>query len=87
MIRSVSPEEQYDEFCKARGFKNTAQRRAIVHEIFERFKRGESFTADNLKAALAAKGLSVSLATVYRTLLNVEMAELVDRHDKIYTVR
>jgi Fur family ferric uptake transcriptional regulator len=77
----MSPQERFSEFCLARGYKCTKQRCALVSEIF-RFNK--SFTVDELLAALAAKGVSVSRVTTFRTLKILEEAGMIDKDDATY---
>lgn len=73
----MSPEKQFLEFCIAKAYKNTEQQRTLVREIF---KLNQCFTVDSLLGALEGKGISVSRATVIRTLNLLEKAEMVQKN-------
>lgn len=64
---ALSPLERFEEFVQSRGKRRSAQRRAIVEQVFSRH---DHFDADDLLEQLrdVTGGRAVSRATVYRTL-------------------
>ncbi|NNC88623.1 MAG: transcriptional repressor [Akkermansiaceae bacterium] len=76
----MTPEvrERLDTFIKAKGLRRTAQRDAIVDEIFA---SEEHFTADELWERLRGAGQGTSRATLYRTLSLLTEANLLQEID------
>ena len=58
-------EEQFLEFLRSRGLRATAERRALIREIFAQHGH---IDADSILAAVHRRGLTISRATVYRNL-------------------
>ena len=58
-------EEQFLGFLRSRGLRATAERRALIREIFAQHGH---FDADSILAAVHRRGLAISRATVYRNL-------------------
>ncbi len=58
-------EEQFFGFLHSRGLRATAERRALIREIFSQHGH---FDADSILAAVHRRGLAISRATVYRNL-------------------
>jgi Fur family ferric uptake transcriptional regulator len=70
--------DAFDAFLRARGLRMTGQRRTLVRAALE--QRGH-FTAEDLHHRLVNEGEHVSLATVYRALLLLAEASIVEGHD------
>ena len=62
---------------KEAGLKVTHSRCKIL-EIFQSLP-DKHFTADEIKLKLADKGETIGLATIYRVLTQLEMAELIQK--------
>lgn len=77
---SSSPEDRFEEFLYSRGMRNTAQRRALLKQVFSKH---EHFDAEQLMEQLPAKGDKghVSRPTVYRTLTEFVDAGLLRTFD------
>ena len=58
-------EEQFLEFLRSRGLRATAERRALIREIFAQHGH---IDADSILQAMHGRGLAISRATVYRNL-------------------
>ena len=58
-------EEQFLGFLRSRGLRATAERRALIREIFAQHGH---IDADSILAAVHRRGLAISRATVYRNL-------------------
>ena len=58
-------EEQFLGFLRSRGLRATAERRALIREIFAQHGH---IDADFILAAVHSRGLTISRATVYRNL-------------------
>lgn len=73
---AVSPAEKFQEFLATQGQRLTAERAAIVEEVFSDH---EHFEAEELVERLSARGTRrrVSRSTVYRTLDSMERAGLL----------
>jgi Fur family ferric uptake transcriptional regulator len=63
-------------YLSARGMRCTPEREAIVGEIFS---RSEHFSAEGLYQRLRGRNLSVSRASVYRTIPLLRQAGLIER--------
>lgn len=77
-------EEQFLAFLRGRGLRATAERRLLIREIFAQHGH---IDAGSILAAVRARGLSISRATVYRNLeLLVEagLAHKVRLHGRRY---
>ena len=64
---------------KEAGLKVTHSRCKIL-EIFQSLP-DKHFTADEIKLKLADKGETIGLATIYRVLTQLEMAELIQKNN------
>ncbi len=73
----MSPQQRFCEYLIARGQRITEQSLAVVSEICT---LNQSFTFEDLFAALKAKEFPVSRATVLRTLNKLEDAKIVSQH-------
>jgi Fur family ferric uptake transcriptional regulator len=62
---ALREEEQFLAFLRARGLRATAERRALIREIFAQHGH---FDADSILAAVLRRGFTISRATVYRNL-------------------
>lgn len=62
---ALREEEQFLAFLRSRGLRATAERRALIREIFAQHGH---FDADTILAAVLHRGLAISRATVYRNL-------------------
>jgi len=58
-------EEEFVGFLRSRGLRATAERRALIREIFAQHGH---FDADSILAAVRHRSLEISRATVYRNL-------------------
>jgi Fur family ferric uptake transcriptional regulator len=58
-------EEQFLAFLRSRGLRATAERRALIREIFAQHGH---IDADSILTAMHQRGLAISRATVYRNL-------------------
>lgn len=58
-------EEQFLAYLRSRGLRATAERRALIREIFAQHGH---IDADSILAAVHRRGLAISRATVYRNL-------------------
>ena len=61
----IREEEQFLGFLRSRGLRATAERRALIREIFAQHGH---IDADSILAAVHSRGLAISRATVYRNL-------------------
>ena len=75
-MRAMPEEEQFLAFLRARGLRATAERRALIREIFAQHGH---FDADSILAAVLSRGLAISRATVYRNLELLVQAGLVHK--------
>jgi Fur family ferric uptake transcriptional regulator len=73
---ATKPLDKFDTFLRDQGLKLTAERSALVHEIFATHYH---FEADELLFKMKQKGLKISRATVYRTLELLVKSGLVRR--------
>jgi Fur family ferric uptake transcriptional regulator len=69
-------EDQFVRFLRARGLRQTAERRALCREIFAQHGH---IDAEQVIAAVRASGHAISRATVYRNLDLLVEAGLVER--------
>lgn len=69
-------EELFLEFLRSRGLRATAERRALIREIFAQHGH---IDAEAILAAVRQRGLSISRATVYRNLDLVVQAGLAHK--------
>jgi Fur family ferric uptake transcriptional regulator len=72
----AKPLDKFDAFLREQGLKLTAERSALVREIFATHYH---FEADELLFKMKQKGLKISRATVYRTLELLVKSGLVRR--------
>jgi len=73
----------FREFLSHRGLRLTAEREAVLREVFA--TRGEHFEPEELHLRLRQKGANVSRASVYRTIplmIEAGIIEEVERVDK-----
>ena len=77
-MKNPSNEKNIDKLKQA-GLKVTHSRCKIL-EIFHSFP-GEHYTADRLKDLLDDQGENIGLATIYRVLTQLEMAELIQKNN------
>lgn len=77
---SMTPLARYEEFLQSRGLRNTAQKKYLLEQVFNRH---EHFDADLLIDQLPSKGTPnyVSRPTVYRTLKEFVDAGLLHRFE------
>ncbi len=68
--------EKFKEFTRAKGMKVTPQRVAIYRELVSRCDHP---SAEDIYEALRSKFAGISLATVYRTLTNLEKVDLATK--------
>ncbi|MEO8198069.1 MAG: Fur family transcriptional regulator [Thermoanaerobaculia bacterium] len=64
-MNPILEEEQFLEYLRSRGLRATAERRALIREIFAQHGH---IDADSILAAVHRRGLTISRATVYRNL-------------------
>ena len=77
-MNNPSNEKNIDKLKQA-GLKVTHSRCKIL-EIFQSFP-DEHYTADRLKDLLDDQGENIGLATIYRVLTQLEMAELIQKNN------
>jgi len=68
--------ERFKEITRAKGLKVTPQRVAIYRELVSRYDHP---SAEEIYEALKSKFAGISLATVYRTLTNLEKIGLAQK--------
>ena len=80
-MKNPSNEKNIDKLKQA-GLKVTHSRCKIL-EIFQSFP-DEHYTADRLKDLLDDQGETIGLATIYRVLTQLEMADLIQKLSLIH---
>ncbi len=70
-------QQRFHEFIRGRGMRVTAERRALLEEIFSHHRH---LDAEDLYGALRDRGIPISRATVYRNLELLARAGMVRKH-------
>ena len=70
--------QQFEDFLRSKGLKNTRGRKIILREIKT---RKDHFNAEKLYFSLTRKGTRVSRPTIYRTLKLLERFRLIEMFD------
>ncbi len=79
-MKHADIKEQFREFIREKGLKNTVQREAILNEVLQ---TGGHFEIEDIVYQMRKKNIPVSRATIYRTLNLLKDMGLINEVIKI----